>query len=429
MDTLELARDLIRRASVTPDDAGCQALLAELLRAQGFGVEHLRFGRVDNLWARHGDAEPALVFAGHTDVVPAGPAEQWQVDPFAAALVDGRLVGRGAADMKGSLAAMIQASARFVRTYPQHAGSIGMLLTSDEEGAADDGTLKVMAALAARGERFQYCVVGEPSSTRVLGDTVRIGRRGSLSGIMTIHGVQGHVAYPLRTDNPMHAFAKFIQAMTSAPIDAGNAHFPPTTFQMVHVHCDANAPNVVPGELKCRFNFRYSSEWDHKSLAQMVEATLERLGIDYELRWRVAGEPFLTTEGPLTEAVRRAIREETGIDAELSTSGGTSDGRFIAPYGVAVVEVGPVNRTIHSVNEEVLVDDLVRLEKIYFRIAELLLVGATFSRDLRSLGDARRPRQGLDATVGRQGCRPSVWTYSQRVASRPWRGRCASHRA
>jgi succinyl-diaminopimelate desuccinylase len=374
MDTPELCRALVQRASVTPDDAGCQALIAEILRAGGFSVEHMRFADVDNLWARHGGAPPVLVFAGHTDVVPPGPAEQWQVEPFAAAVVDGRIIGRGAADMKGSLAAMINASLRFTRTYPAHAGSIAMLLTSDEEGAADNGTLKVMQALADRGEKFRYCVVGEPSSDAVLGDTVRIGRRGSLSGIMTIRGAQGHVAYPLQADNPMHAFARFVEAMTSAPVDAGNAHFPPTTFQMVHVHSDANAPNVVPAELKCRFNFRYSTEWNHEGLAQMVEDTLRRLGIDFELKWRLAGEPFLTAEGALTGAVHRAIQEVTGVDAKLSTSGGTSDGRFIARYGVDVVEVGPINKTIHQVDEEVRIEDLVRLEQIYFRIAELMLV-------------------------------------------------------
>jgi succinyl-diaminopimelate desuccinylase len=374
MDIVALARDLIRRRSVTPDDAGCQAVIAKLLTAAGFTVEHLRFADVDNLWARHGNAAPTLVLAGHTDVVPAGPVEQWDADPFAATLVDGRLIGRGAADMKGSLAAMIGAATRFVRAHPRHPGSIAMLLTSDEEGAADNGTLKVMETLAARGERFEYCVVGEPSSDTVLGDTVRIGRRGSLSGMMTIRGAQGHVAYPLQAENPMHALARFVAAMTSAPIDNGNAHFPPTTFQMVHVHCDANAPNVVPGELKCRFNLRFSTEWTHKTLMQFVEDALRRLKIDYELKWKVAGEPFLTSAGPLTEAVRRAVREETGIDTELSTSGGTSDGRFIAPYGAAVVEIGPINRTIHKVNEEVLVEDLLRLEKIYFRAAELLLL-------------------------------------------------------
>jgi succinyl-diaminopimelate desuccinylase len=370
---LGLARQLIQRPSVTPDDAGCQALIAERLTHAGFEVDRLRFGAVDNLWARRGRGSPALVFAGHTDVVPPGPTEQWDVDPFAAAVLDGRLVGRGAADMKGSLAAMVVACERFARTYRQHASSLGMLITSDEEGAADDGTLKVMQTLAARRERFEYCVVGEPSSNQRLGDTVRIGRRGSLTALMTVRGVQGHVAYPLQADNPIHALAEFVAAMTHEPIDAGSERFPPTTFQMVNVQSDAGAPNVVPGELKCRFNLRYSNQWTHASLARRIEAVLERLGVDHEITWRVAGEPFLTEPGRLTGAVREAIREETGLDPELSTSGGTSDGRFIAPYGVDVVELGPVNATIHKINEEVSVDDLERLERIYFRIAELLL--------------------------------------------------------
>lgn len=374
MDTLSLARELIRRPSVSPADAGCQRLIGELLSAAGFEVEHLRFGEVDNLWARRGRAAPALVFAGHTDVVPAGPREHWHVDPFAAVVEGGELIGRGAADMKGSLAAMINASRAFVERYPRLGGSLGLLITSDEEGAADDGTLKVMETLASRGETFQYCVVGEPSSAAKLGDTVRIGRRGSLSGIMTIRGVQGHVAYPLAADNPIHALAKFVAAMTREPIDEGNEHFPATTFQMVNVHCDAGAPNVVPGELKCRFNLRYSNVWTHDELAARIEGLLRDLRIDYELRWRVAGKPFLTKPGRLTAAVQTAVREATGLDPELSTSGGTSDGRFIAPYGIDVVELGPINETIHKVNEVVSIADLERLERIYFRIAELLLI-------------------------------------------------------
>ncbi len=374
MNTLDLARELVKKPSVTPDDAGCQALIGRLLRDAGFHTEPLRFGEVDNLWARRGLAGPALVFAGHTDVVPPGPREQWKVDPFAAVVADGHLVGRGAADMKGSLAAMVNACRRFAAQYPDAPGSLGMLITSDEEGAADDGTLKVMEALAARGEQFQYCVVGEPSSNARLGDTVRVGRRGSLSGIMIVRGVQGHVAYPLQSDNPIHALAKFVSAITREPIDAGNEHFPPTTFQMVNVHCDAGAPNVVPGELQCRFNLRYSNVWTHETLSARVEKLLTDLGIHYEIRWRVAGKPFLTKPGKLTAAVQTAVREATGLDPELSTSGGTSDGRFIAPYGVDVIELGPLNRTIHSVNEVVAVEDLDRLEKIYFRIAELLLL-------------------------------------------------------
>jgi len=375
MDTLTLARELIRRPSVSPSDAGCQTLIADVLRAAGFTTEHLRYGEVDNLWARRGKGAPALVFAGHTDVVPAGPREQWRVDPFAAEVQGNLLVGRGAADMKGSLAAMINACRRFAERHPHCSGSLGLLITSDEEGAADDGTLKVMEALAARGETFQYCVVGEPSSSAKLGDTIKVGRRGSLSGIMTIRGVQGHVAYPLQVDNPIHALAKFVAAMTREPIDAGNEHFPPTTFQMVNVHCDAGAPNVVPGELKCRFNLRYSNVWTHEQLSTRIENLLKSLGINYEIRWRVAGQPFLTKPGRLTTAVSAAVREATGLDPELSTSGGTSDGRFIAPYGIDVVELGPINDTIHKVNELVSIADLERLEHIYFRICELLLVG------------------------------------------------------
>jgi len=373
MDTLSLARELIRKPSVSPADADCQVLIGELLEASGFTVERLKFGAVDNLWARRGRVAPALVFAGHTDVVPAGPREQWQVDPFAAVVEGGTLTGRGAADMKGSLAAMVNACRRFVGLYPKASGSIGLLITSDEEGAADDGTLKVMETLASRGEMFQYCVVGEPSSTAKLGDTVKIGRRGSLSGIMTIRGVQGHVAYPLQVDNPIHALSAFVAAMTREPIDLGNEHFPPTTFQMVNVLSDAGAPNVVPGELKCRFNLRYSNVWTHEQLSARIEQLLKDLGIAYELRWRVAGKPFLTRPGKLTEAVQEAVRESTGVTPELSTSGGTSDGRFIAPYGIDVVELGPINATIHKVNEHVSVADLERLEHIYFRIAELLL--------------------------------------------------------
>src|SRR5688500_5525370 len=373
MDTLNLARELIRRPSVSPADAGCQALIADLLRQAGFTTEHLKFGEVDNLWARRGRAAPALVFAGHTDVVPSGPPEQWDVDPFAATVRGGELIGRGAADMKGSLAAMINACRRFVERYPQSKGSLGLLITSDEEGAADDGTLKVMETLASRGETFQDCVVGEASRATRLGDTVRSGRRGRRRGVMPIRGVHAHFAYPLAADNPIHALAKFVAAMTREPVDSGNAHFPPTTFQMVNAHSDAGAPNVVPGDLKCRFNLRYSNVWTHDELAARIERLLKDLGIDYEIRWRVAGKPFFTQPGRLTEAVQTAVREATGLEPELSTSGGTSDGRFIAPYGIDVVELGPINATIHKINEVVSIADLERLEHIYYRIAELLL--------------------------------------------------------
>jgi succinyl-diaminopimelate desuccinylase len=381
MDIIELTRRLIERPSVTPDDAGCQALIAAQLAASGFTSEHLRFGDVDNLWARRGQGRPTLVFAGHTDVVPPGPLDEWHSDPFGAhENADGRLVGRGAADMKASLAAMISAACRFATIYPEHLGSLAFLITSDEEGLADDGTLRVMQTLAERGELFEYCVVGEPSSCKLLGDTVRHGRRGSLTGLLTIRGVQGHVAYPDQLDNPMHAFARFVNAMTAEPVDAGNEDFPATSFQVVKVESDAGAPNVVPGELNCRFNLRYSTEWTKDSLAEKVERLLSDLGIDYEIVWRVAGEPFLTRAGILTDVVRAAIRDETGVDTMLSTSGGTSDGRFIAPYGIDVVEFGPINQTIHKVNEEILIEDIFKLERIYFRIAERLLVTGDRSR-------------------------------------------------
>ncbi len=371
---VELTRALIRRPSVTPDDHGCQQLIAARLQKAGFKIEALRFGAVDNLWARRGGRSPLLCFAGHTDVVPPGPREQWHVDPFAAEIRDGKLIARGAADMKASLAAMISASERFVTDYPDHSGSLAFLITSDEEGAAQDGTLRVMQTLTQRGESIDWCVVGEPSSREVLGDTVRIGRRGSLSGLMTIRGAQSHVAYPSPAGNPMHGLAQFIAAVTREPLDQGNAQFPPTSFQMVNVHSDADAPNVVPADLRCRFNFRYSTRWTHKTLSAHVEALLAKLGLDYEIEWRLAGEPFLTEEGRLSAAVCSAIKEHTGLDPELSTSGGTSDGRFIAPCGVDVLEVGPINKTIHQANEEIDVADISRLENIYYRIAELLLV-------------------------------------------------------
>jgi len=307
-------------------------------------------------------------------VVPPGPSEAWSVDPFAAEIRGERLIARGAADMKSSLAAMVCAAEDFVRKHPNHPGSIAFLITSDEEGAADNGTLKVMETLADREERIDWCVIGEPSSEHTLGDTVRIGRRGSLTGLMTIRGVQGHVAYPLQADNPMHALARFIDAVAGDPLDQGNSHFPPTTFQMVNVHCDAGAPNVVPGELNCRFNFRYSTEWTPDSLADHVERILKKLGLDYRITWRVAGKPFVTEPGRLSSAVSQSIREITAHTPELSTSGGTSDGRFIAPYGVDVIELGPINTTIHKVNEEILVADIEKLRAIYRRIIELMLL-------------------------------------------------------
>ena len=377
MDVVDLTRALIRRPSVTPDDHGCQSLIAERLEKLGFEIEALRFGEVDNLWARHGKTAPVLCFAGHTDVVPPGPREQWRVDPFAAEIYDGKLIARGAADMKAGLAAMVTAAERFVTDYPEHHGSLAFLITGDEEGAAQDGTLKVMQSLTQRDESIDWCVIGEPSSANALGDTVRVGRRGSLTGLMTIRGTLGHVAYPLATENPMHGLARFIQAVTRERLDQGHGPFPPTTFQMVNVHSDADAPNVVPAELRCRFNFRYSTRWTHQTLSAHIDSILAELGLDHEIKWHLAGEPFLTEEGQLTAAVRDAVIQTTGLDPEFSTSGGTSDGRYISPCGVDVVEVGPINKTIHQVNEEIDVADISRLEDIYFGIAERLLAGPT----------------------------------------------------
>lgn len=372
---LDLTRELVRIPSVTPADGGCQALLGAALRKSGFRVESMRFGEVDNLWARRGDRGPLLCFAGHTDVVPPGPLEEWAVDPFAAEIREGRLIARGAADMKSGLAAMVVGCRRFVRDHPGHAGSIAFLITSDEEGEARDGTLRVMEALARRGERIDWCVIGEPSCSGALGDTIRVGRRGSLTGLMTLRGIQGHVAYPQEARNPIHELAEFVSAINAAPLDGGNRHFPPSSFQMVNVHSDTGATNVIPGELTCRFNFRYSTEWTPESLVAHIDSLAAKLNLDCDIDWRDVGRPFLTAEGRLTGAAFRAVRELTGLDPEFSTGGGTSDGRYISPHGVDVVEFGPVNRTIHKVNEEVLVDDLDVLQRIYYRMAEILLAG------------------------------------------------------
>ena len=370
---LKFTQELIRRRSITPKDEGCQRLICDILDPLDFQVEHLRFGEVDNLWVRHGNGHPVLCFAGHTDVVPPGSLDEWISDPFAAELHDDRLVARGAADMKSGLAAMVFACRRFVENYPNHNGSIALLITSDEEGEARDGTYRVMETLSNRKETIDWCIVGEPSSSKKLGDTVRIGRRGSLTGLMTLRGVQGHVAYPTEARNPIHDLANLVHEINKKPIDNGTEHFPPTSFQMVNVHSDAGAPNVVPGELKCRFNFRYSTKWTQESLSSHIENLALGLGIDCDITWRNAGNPFFTQEGKLSNALSAAINEHTGINPELSTSGGTSDGRFIAPHGVDIVEFGPLNKTIHKVNEEVLIDDIPKLADIYYRTAELLL--------------------------------------------------------
>lgn len=371
---IELLCDLIRRRSITPDDAGCQALLASRLAPLGFACETLQFNDVTNLWARRGDTSPVLCFAGHTDVVPPGDETQWSSDPFEPTFKDGLLYGRGSADMKSGLAAMIVAIEEFLDAHPDHEGSIALLITSDEEGRARDGTLKVIDALTARDEHIDWCVLGEPSSQNVLGDIVRVGRRGSLSGMLTVNGIQGHVAYPQLADNPIRRFAPVLAELHEIVWDDGNEYFPPTSFQVVDVRAGIGAPNVTPGELSARFNFRYSTEWTHESLQEKVRTVFDAHDIDYELDWHLSGKPFLTGPGKLIHAVHQAVTELTGNPPELSTGGGTSDGRFISPAGVDVVELGPVNASIHKIDEHVKVEDVVALTGMYRRIMELMLL-------------------------------------------------------
>ena len=371
--TLALAEDLIRRPSVSPEDHGCLDVIAARLAPLGFETERLQFGPVDNLWARRGRTGPVLCFAGHTDVVPTGPREEWQSDPFEPVIRDGVLYGRGSADMKTSLAAMVTATERFVARHPAHRGSLAFLLTSDEEGPSVDGTRRVMTVLEARNEKIDWCVVGEPTSDRVLGDTIKIGRRGSLSGRLTVHGVQGHIAYPHLADNPVHAFAPALAELTARRWDEGNEFFQPTTFQVSNIAAGTGAPNVIPGELKVRFNLRFSTEQTVESLQRTVLGILDRHRLNYTLEWFVSGLPFLTRPGDLTEAVAGAVEDLTGRRPAFSTSGGTSDGRFIAPTGAQVVELGVVNATIHKVNECVRVADVELLGPMYERVMERLL--------------------------------------------------------
>jgi succinyl-diaminopimelate desuccinylase, proteobacterial clade len=371
--TLKLAMELISRPSVTPQDAGCQALLSTCLKAIGFAVEHLPFGAVKNFWARRGTTDPVFAFAGHTDVVPPGPLKAWASDPFQPQVVDGRLYGRGAADMKGSLAAMVTACERFVAQHPDHRGSIAWLVTSDEEGVAVDGTARVVNHLLARGERIHLCLVGEPSSDQRLADVIRNGRRGSLTGHLTVHGTQGHVAYPHLADNPIHRFAPALLALVNETWDQGDAFFPPTSFQISNTHAGTGVGNVIPGSLEVMFNFRYAPLLTPDKLRERVAEILDAHDLDHELNWTLHGEPFLTPAGELIDVARCAIAEITGIEAQLSTAGGTSDGRFIAPTGAQVIELGPVNETIHKANEYVAVDDLKTLSRIYQRVLERLL--------------------------------------------------------
>jgi succinyl-diaminopimelate desuccinylase len=372
-ETLELAKELIRRPSVTPDDCGCQELIASRLEKTGFKNEHLRFGVVDNLWARRGSAAPLFVFAGHTDVVPPGPAEQWDSAPFDPVIRDNYLFGRGSADMKGSIAAMVIACERFVAAYPDHKGSIAFLITSDEEGPAVDGTVKVIDHLVARGDKIDWCLVGEPSSVNQTGDMIKNGRRGSLNGKLRIYGHQGHVAYPQLADNPIHRAAPALAELAGVEWDAGNEYFPPTTFQISNIAAGTGAENVIPGVLDIQFNLRFSTESSEGSLKSQVNEILARHGLEYEIDWRLSGQPFLTPEGELVDAARHAIRSISGIDTELSTSGGTSDGRFIAPTGAQVLELGPVNATIHKINECVKAEELVILSTVYGDIIKRLL--------------------------------------------------------
>lgn len=372
-DVLDLARELIARPSVTPEDAGCQALIAGRLAKAGFACEHLRFGAVDNLWATHGSGAPVLVLLGHTDVVPPGPAEAWASDPFVPEVRDGVLYGRGAADMKGSVAAFVVAAEQFVAAYPDHPGTLAVLLTSDEEGDAIDGVRKVAALFRERGERIDWCITGEPSSTGRLGDLLRVGRRGSLSGTLTVKGVQGHVAYPHKARNPIHLAAPAIAELAARHWDDGYESFPPTSLQVSNIHAGTGANNVIPGELQVLFNLRYNPHWDAPRLEAEIAALLDRHGLDYALKWHRSGEPFYTPEGTLRSVAREVLGEFAGAPPEESTGGGTSDARFIAPLGAQCIEVGPVNASIHQVDEHVRVADLEALPALYRRLVERLL--------------------------------------------------------
>ena len=371
--TLELAKQLIARPSVTPRDEGCQELMITRLEPLGFKVERLRFGDVANFWARRGSTDPLMVFAGHTDVVPSGPVASWTSQPFQPEVRDGYLYGRGAADMKSSLAAFVTAIEDFLAKHPQHQGSIALLITADEEGPAVNGTVKVMEWLASQGKKITYCLVGEPSSLAVLGDTIKIGRRGSLNGQLRVNGKQGHVAYPHLAKNPIHVLAPALAELTSTEWDQGNADFPKTSFQVSNIHGGTGVDNVIPGTLEITFNFRFSTAVTDAELRTRTEEVLVRHNVDYSLRWTLSGQPFLTQGSVLIDAVSRAIRDELGVTTKTSTTGGTSDGRFIAPTGAEVVELGPLNSTIHQIDERIALTDLTQLSRVYRRVLENLL--------------------------------------------------------
>ncbi|MFH1818157.1 MAG: succinyl-diaminopimelate desuccinylase [Pseudomonadota bacterium] len=372
-ETLALAIELLKRKSLTPDDAGCHDLIAARLQKLGFHIERHCHNGVDNLWARKGTAAPVVCFAGHTDVVPTGPLEQWLSDPFEPTIRDGKLYARGAADMKTSDAAFVTATERFVATHPGHGGSIAFLLTSDEEGPATDGTVKVVEALKARGETLDYCIVGEPTSAAEFGDTIKNGRRGSLSGTLRIKGVQGHIAYPHLAKNPIHLAAPAIAELADTMWDEGNAYFPPTTWQISNIHAGTGATNVIPGAVEIQFNFRFSTASTAEGLMDAVNEILDSHGLDYEIDWSLSGKPFLTPRGPLCDHLSEAIREVTGLTPELSTTGGTSDGRFIADICREVVEFGPLNMSIHKLNEHVAVENIEQLAAVYQKTLEKLL--------------------------------------------------------
>jgi succinyl-diaminopimelate desuccinylase len=372
--TLALTEELIALSSVTPDDKGCQRRLIELLAPLGFRCETVQSGNVTNLWARKGAQQPLIVFAGHTDVVPTGPVEQWRSDPFVPTVRDGKLYGRGAADMKTSIAAMVVAVEEFTAAHPDHKGSIGFLITSDEEGPATDGTVVVCDKLKERGERLDYCIVGEPTSTNRLGDMIKNGRRGSMSGRLTVKGVQGHIAYPQMAKNPIHLAAPALAELVAEQWDDGNEYYLPTSWQMSNIHGGAGASNVIPGEVVIDFNFRFSTASTIDGLQQRVHAILDKYGFDYELKWTVSGLPFLTPRGNLSDALSEAIKAETGVTAELSTTGGTSDGRFIAQICPQVVEFGPPNASIHKIDEHIEVRFIDPLKNIYRRTLENLLL-------------------------------------------------------
>jgi succinyl-diaminopimelate desuccinylase len=372
--TLALTEELIALSSVTPDDKGCQRRLIELLAPLGFECETIQSGDVTNLWARRGKAQPLVVFAGHTDVVPTGPLEQWTSNPFAPTQRDGKLYGRGAADMKTSIAAMIVAVEEFTKANPDHKGSIGFLITSDEEGPATDGTVVVCEALKKRGEQLDYCIVGEPTSTDTLGDVIKNGRRGSMSGRLVIKGVQGHIAYPQLAKNPIHLAAPALAELVAEKWDDGNEYYSPTSWQMSNIHGGTGASNVIPGEVVIDFNFRFSTASTAEGLQQRVHAILNRYDFEYDLKWTISGYPFLTPRGELSEALTKAIKAETGVDADLSTTGGTSDGRFIARICPQVVEFGPPNATIHKIDEHIELRHIDPLKNIYRRTLENLLL-------------------------------------------------------